>query len=50
MSISPRSSSKGLQRLPCFKHNNVLKWESSFNLGLNTAKITDYIKNCFKQK
>ncbi len=30
--------------------HNVLKWESRFTLGLNAARNTDYIKQCFKQK
>ncbi len=30
------------------KYFNVLKLESRFTLGLNTAKNIDYIKNCFK--
>ncbi len=29
---------------------HTLKWESRFILGLNTAKITDYIKKLFKKK
>ncbi len=28
VSISLRSGIRGLQRLPCLKHFNVLKWES----------------------
>ncbi len=32
------------QRLPCFKYYNVLKQENRFTLGLDTAKITDYIE------
>ncbi len=35
----------GLQRLPCFKYYNALKWETRFTLGLEAAKITDYIKH-----
>ncbi len=51
MSISPRSRVRGLQRLPCFKYYAVLKWKSRFTLGsskLDDAKITNYIKKCFK--
>ncbi len=32
----------------CHIYYNVLKWESSFTLDLNTAKNTDYIKKSFK--
>ncbi len=28
----------------CHFWNNALEWESSFTLGLNTAKNTDYIE------
>ncbi len=44
MSISPGSGAMGLERLIFFKYYIVLKWESRFTFGLNTAKITDYIK------
>ncbi len=47
MSISTRSGARGLQKLPCFKYYNVLKWESRFTLGY-AVKITDYIEKCFK--
>ncbi len=47
-SISPRSVARGLQRLPFLRYYNVLKWGSRFTLGLNAAKITDYIKKLFK--
>ncbi len=51
MSISPVSGTVELQRLQCLKYYyNVLKWESKFSLGLNAAKITDYIKKWLKQK
>ncbi len=40
----------GLQRLPYLKYYNVLKWESKFTFGLNTAKNTHYIKKSFKLK
>ncbi len=29
-------------------HCIVLKWENRFTLGLNAAKITNYIKKLFK--
>ncbi len=48
MYISPRSGAMGLQRLPCSKYYNVLKWESRFTLGHNAAKNMDYMKKCFK--
>ncbi len=43
-----RSGARGLQKLPFLKYYNVLEWKNRFNLGLYTAKITDYIfkKNC----
>ncbi len=44
MSIFPMSRGKGLQRLPCLKYYNVLKWESRFTLGLDAAKIIGYIE------
>ncbi len=50
MCIFSRSEASGLQRLLFSKSYNVLKRESRFTLGLNAAKITDYIKKCFKQK
>ncbi len=45
--LSPRSGAKEHQRLPCLKYCNILKWKSRFSLGLNTAKFTAYIKECF---
>ncbi len=33
-----------LKRLTYLKSNNVQKWEIRFTLGLNTAKITHYMK------
>ncbi len=30
------------------KYYNIVKWESRFTLGLDAAKITDYIKKFFK--
>ncbi len=45
--ISSRSGARGLERLSCFKYN-ILKWDGAFTLGINTAKITDKIKKCFK--
>ncbi len=48
MSISPWSGARVLQRLLCSKYYNVLKRENRFTLGLNSAKITDYIEKRFK--
>ncbi len=48
MFISLRSGARGLQRLICFKYFIVLKWESRLTLVFDAAKITDYIKECFK--
>ncbi len=45
MAIFTRIRARGLQRIPCLKYYNVLKWENRFTLGLNTTKNTDYIKN-----
>ncbi len=44
-STSFTSGARVLQRLPCFKYYNVLKWNSRFTLGLDATKITDYINN-----
>ncbi len=46
--LSPGSEASGLQRLIFLKYCNVPKWESRFNLGLNTAENTDCIKKHFK--
>ncbi len=46
MCTSPKSGTRGLERLPPLKYYSVLKQESGFTLELNAAKITDYIKNC----
>ncbi len=43
-----RSGARGLGRLPCFKYFNVQKQESRFNVGLNTAENTHYIRKRFK--
>ncbi len=48
VSISPRSGARGLQRLSCFKYNNVLKRKSGFALGFNAAENTSHIKNASK--
>ncbi len=48
--IFPRNGASELHRLPRFKYYNVLKQENRFILGLDTAKITDYIEKCFKQQ
>ncbi len=37
ISIYPRSGARGFQRLPLLKYD-VLEWESTFTLGLNTVK------------
>ncbi len=47
---STTSGAGGFQRLPFLKYYNVPKWENKFTLGLKTARNTNYIKNCFKQK
>ncbi len=47
MSISPRSGTRGLQRLICLKYYNVLKWESGSILGRNAAKIANYNRKLF---
>ncbi len=47
ISISFRSRTRRLERLPVFKYN-VLEQKSGFTLGLNAAKSTDYIKKYFK--
>ncbi len=49
-SIPPRSGVKGLQRLQVLKYYEVLEWESWLTLGLNSAKSTDCIEKCTKQK
>ncbi len=36
----------GSKDLLVLKFYNVLQWESGLNLGMNTAKSTDYIKKC----
>ncbi len=33
-----------------FKYYSVLEWESTFTLGQNTAKSSNYIEKCFTQK
>ncbi len=38
----------GLQRLMCFKYDNVLKLEIRFTLEWNADKNTDYMKKSFK--
>ncbi len=48
MSVSPWSGAWGLQKLRCLKYYNILKPESRFTLGLNTAENADYIKKCFE--
>ncbi len=51
MSISPRSGLGGSK--DCYVSNIILyqlKWESRFPFGGNTAKITDCIKELFKEK
>ncbi len=50
MFTSPWRRVKGFQRLPYLKYYNVLKQESRFTLGLDAAKIIDYIEKCFKLK
>ncbi len=47
-SVDPHVYPYPLQRLPCLKYYNVLKWGSRFTLGLDAAKITNYIKKSFK--
>ncbi len=47
MSISPRSGARGLKRLIWLKYYIVLKWQITFNLGLNADK-NPIIKNSFK--
>ncbi len=44
MSGSPRSGARYLQRLPYLNDYNVLKQESGFTLGLDTAKNIVYMK------
>ncbi len=39
MSISPQSGARGLERQIWLKYDIVLKWQNTFNLGLNGAKI-----------
>ncbi len=39
-----------LHRLTCLKYLYVLKWESRFNLGLNTAKVTNYVNFCLTRQ
>ncbi len=39
ISISHRSGTRGLERLIWLKHDFVLRWQNTFNLGLNTTKI-----------
>ncbi len=48
MSISPQSGARELERLIWLKYDNVLKWQNTFNLGLNTAKNTHHSKGSFK--
>ncbi len=40
-SLSPRSGTKGLQRLQFLKYYEVLEWESWLTLELNATKSTD---------
>ncbi len=48
MSISPRSDARELERLIWLKYYFVLKWQNTFNLGLNAAKNTHKTKKGFK--
>ncbi len=50
MSISPTSGARQLQRLPRLKHYTMLKWDSRFTLGLNTAKKKNYMKKMLQIK
>ncbi len=43
MSFSSKSGARRFQRLIFWY--NILKWESKFTLGLNTAEIINIIKN-----
>ncbi len=50
MSISPGSEASELQRLTCLRYYNVQQWENKFTLGLDAAKINNYIEKGFKHK
>ncbi len=50
MSICLRSGARASKDLSILKYYNALKLERTFNLGLNTAKNTNYIEKGFKQK
>ncbi len=44
MSISPQSGARWLERLIWLEYDIVLKWQNTFNSGLNTAKNTHHTK------
>ncbi len=44
MSISRQIGARGLERLIRLKYYFVLKWQNTFNLGLNATKNTYQIK------
>ncbi len=48
MSTTLQSGAKELRRLIRFKYYIVREWKSRFNLGLDTAKNTHYMRKGFK--
>ncbi len=49
MSLSPLEVEQGAPKT-CQFWDRALEWESMFTLWRNTAKSTNYIEKCFKQK
>ncbi len=49
ISIRSRNGARGVPKI-YFSEILLFTETRKFNIGLNTAKITDYIEKCFKEK